>query len=63
MENNSNNVSTGGVGFSGLLTLVFIVLKLCKVINWSLIWVLSPIWITAIIGIVLLIILILFIKK
>lgn len=63
MENNSNNVSTGGVGFSGLLTLVFIVLKLCKVINWSWIWVLSPIWITAIIGIVLLIILILFIKK
>lgn len=63
MENNSNNVSTGGIGFSGLLTLVFIVLKLCKVINWSWIWVLSPIWITAIIGIVLLIILILFIKK
>lgn len=63
MENNSNNVSTGGVGFSGLLTLVFIILKLCKVINWSWIWVLSPIWITAIIGIVLLIILILFIKK
>lgn len=63
MENNSNNASTGGVGFSGLLTLVFIVLKLCKVINWSWIWVLSPIWITAIIGIVLLIILILFIKK
>jgi hypothetical protein len=33
------------IGFSGLLTIIFIVLKLCKVINWSWIWVLSPIWI------------------
>lgn len=63
MENNKNTASSGGIGFSGLLTLIFIVLKLCKVINWSWIWVLSPIWITAIIAIVLLIILILFIKK
>ena len=38
--------SSGGIGFCGLLTLIFIVLKLCKVINWSWLWVLSPIWIT-----------------
>ena len=31
----SENVSTGGIGFSGLLTIVFIVLKLCHVIDWS----------------------------
>ena len=41
MENKSN----GGIGFCGLLTIVFIVLKLCKVISWSWLWVLSPIWI------------------
>lgn len=42
----SNNNSAGtGIGFCGLLTLVFIVLKLVGVINWSWVWVLSPIWI------------------
>lgn len=33
-EQKSRNYSTG-VGFSGLLTIVFITLKLCGVINWS----------------------------
>lgn len=33
-------------GFTTLLTIVFITLKLCNVINWSWIWILSPIWIT-----------------
>ena len=41
----NNRESTGGIGFTGLLTIAFIVLKLCGVINWSWIWVLSPIWI------------------
>jgi hypothetical protein len=36
---------SGGIGFAGLLTIVFIVLKLTKVISWSWWWVLSPIWI------------------
>jgi hypothetical protein len=51
MGNNSNSmISQQGVGFCGLLTIVFIVLKLCNVIDWSWWWVLSPIWIpTAII--------------
>lgn len=55
MENNSKGGTVGGVGFLGLLTIAFIVLKLCKVINWSWIWVLSPIWIGLLftIGIVL----------
>ena len=37
--------STSGIGFTGLLTIVFIVLKLTNVINWSWLWVLSPVWI------------------
>lgn len=37
--------SSGGIGFTGLLTIVFIVLKLTKYIDWSWWWVLSPIWI------------------
>lgn len=42
----SKQTSSGGIGFAGLLTIAFIVLKLCKVINWSWVWVLSPLWIS-----------------
>ena len=45
MKDKETNVY-GGVGFSGLLTIVFIVLKLLNVIQWSWLWVLSPIWIS-----------------
>lgn len=38
--------TSGGVGFVGLLTLLFITLKLCKIITWSWLWVLCPLWIT-----------------
>lgn len=44
-ENKSISISIGG-GFSGLLTVAFIVLKLCHIIDWPWIWVLCPIWIT-----------------
>lgn len=33
---------SGGIGFAGLLTIVFIVLKLTNTIMWSWFWVLSP---------------------
>lgn len=39
--------SSGGVGFAGLLTILFIGLKLGGVIAWSWWWVLSPLWISA----------------
>lgn len=41
----NTTVKSGGVGFGGLLTTVFIVLKLTHVIDWSWWWVLSPLWI------------------
>lgn len=34
-DNNNGTSARGGVGFVGLLQLVFIVLKLCNVITWS----------------------------
>lgn len=43
---NKNNTTSGGIGFTGILTIVFIVLKLLNVIKWSWWWVLSPIWIS-----------------
>lgn len=48
MSNNQNDsvTTSGGVGFTGFLTIVFIVLKLLNVIEWSWWWVLSPLWIS-----------------
>ena len=39
----------GGLGIVSILTIVFIVLKLSGVIKWSWIWVLSPLWMSAVI--------------
>jgi len=36
--------SNSGISTGGLLLVAFIVLKLCKVIDWSWWWVTSPIW-------------------
>jgi Flp pilus assembly protein TadB len=40
---------TGGIGFFGLLTIVFITLKLTNYIDWSWWWVLSPLFVPVII--------------
>lgn len=40
----NNNSSGAGIGFLGLLTIAFIVLKLTKCIAWSWWWVLAPLW-------------------
>lgn len=57
MDNN-NNKTSGGIGFFGLLTLLFIGLKLCGVIAWSWWWVLAPLWIpVALVAVICLIIL------
>jgi len=45
----SSSSSSGGIGFTGALTILFIGLKLAHVINWSWWWVLSPIWISLLI--------------
>lgn len=42
-----------GIGFTSLLTIVFIVLKLCGIIAWSWWWVLSPLWISTILWVIL----------
>jgi hypothetical protein len=42
----NNSSSSSGIGFTGLLTILFIGLKLTGYINWSWWWVLSPIWIS-----------------
>lgn len=37
---------SGGMSFGGVLTVIFVVLKLLHVIDWKWIWVLAPIWIS-----------------
>lgn len=49
---NASNSSSSGIGFVGLLTVAFIVLKLTHYIDWSWWWVLSPLWIGGVLGMV-----------
>lgn len=64
MRNKETNTSvTGGIGFCGLLTIVFIVLKLLNKISWSWIWVLAPLWIEFIVAVLTVIIIIIGIKR
>lgn len=55
MSDNSS-ARSGGIGFCGLLTIVFIVLKLLGKITWSWVWVLSPLWIVWAICLIILLI-------
>ena len=52
MINNSYNNNQGGIGFFGLLGIVFIVLKILGYIDWSWWIVLSPIWGSFLLGII-----------
>lgn len=42
---NNEKTTSGGIGFGSAILLIFIILKLVGVIDWSWWWVLSPIWI------------------
>ena len=59
-RSSSSNVS-GGIGFGGALFLLFLGLKLGKVIDWSWWWVTSPLWIPVglVVGILLIVAIIL----
>lgn len=56
----NSSTASGGISFAGLLTLIFIVLKLLGKITWSWWWVLSPLWISAGITVIILIIIFIF---
>ena len=59
----SNNSGSSGLGLSSVLTVIFIVLKLIGVINWSWIWVLSPLLIDLAVTIIFVIIWIFVVQK
>jgi len=54
MKNESSSSSSSGISFVGLLTIVFIVLKLIGKITWSWLWVLSPLWMSIVLVLVIL---------
>ena len=55
-EKTTKTISCNFGGLSTLLTVAFVVLKLCGVISWSWVWVLAPLWISFAIGLVVFII-------
>lgn len=44
MSDKNTNATSGGVSLSTVLFLIFLVLKLCNVIDWSWWWVTAPLW-------------------
>jgi len=56
-------MKTSGVGLTGLLGLIFVVLKLTGVINWSWWWVTLPFWGGAVIGLLFLALLFTWVAK
>lgn len=53
MSIETNSKATGGISLSTVLLIVFLILKLCDVIDWSWWWVTAPLWIP--VGLVLII--------
>lgn len=46
----SKESASGGVGLTGVVFIVFLILKLCDNIHWSWWWVTSPLWIPFVIA-------------
>lgn len=44
MSDRNSSSSSGGISVLSLLGVVFVTLKLCKVIDWSWWWVTAPFW-------------------
>lgn len=56
IEHNDNRSSNVLKLLVGIVTIAFVVLKLCKVITWKWIWVLSPLWIYVVIVLIAIVI-------
>lgn len=48
--------TSGGIGFCGTLFIVFFVLKVLNLLDWSWVWIFAPLWIPVALVILLLII-------
>ena len=59
----NENKGSGGISFLGMLTILFIGLKLTGYVEWSWTWVLSPLWIGFTIGVTLIVVAIMIEKR
>lgn len=59
----NSSAKTGGIEFCGLLTLLFIGLKLTNYIDWSWWWVLAPLWIPFLVVVTLVLLLAVILSK
>ena len=59
----TSSSSSGGIGLVGLLTIAFVVLKLLGIIAWSWWWVLSPLWISTALGLLIIVPIVIYIAK
>lgn len=59
----SSNRNSSSLGICEVLTIVFIVLKLVGVINWSWLWVLCPLWIDILLAIIVLVVILIIDKR
>lgn len=62
MAKQTSAAASGGIGFTGLLAVAFIVLKLTGAISWSWWWVLAPLWLPIIVGLVLIAVSLVYLK-
>jgi len=53
---NKRRSSSGGLGIVTILWVTFLILRLTNVIDWAWVWVFSPLWIAASLGVLFLII-------
>lgn len=56
MKNMETKTTSSGIGLTGLVFIVFLVLKLTHVIDWPWLWVTAPLWIPLAIALVLLLV-------
>lgn len=62
-ELDMNGNASSGIGICGVLLIVFISLKLCGMIKWSWLWVLSLLWIPALFAVLVFVLAVFWSKK
>ena len=50
---NKTVIKKQGLSLGGVLTIIFVILKLIGVIKWSWVWVLAPLWISVCLSLII----------
>jgi len=53
MSNSAKHTASGSIGLAGALFLIFVALRLTDHIDWSWYWVVAPLWMPLVSGLVL----------